>query len=170
MPLPDIRAEVQRHRNLKAELLALYPELTEEDPALADTLMGETTLDRVIAAMIEEALIREALADGIAGRIKAMHERKSRLTAGADRLRAMALWAMQELGGDQKLVEPTFTASVGKAPAAVIVTNEDAIPDRLCRIVREPSKTAIAIELKAGRDVPGCVLGNARAVLRILTS
>lgn len=166
---PDIAQAVQRHRNLKTELLALYPELTEEDPALADTLLGETTLDRVIAAMIEEALIREALADGIAGRIKAMQERKSRLAAGADRLRAMALWAMQE-GDFPKLTEPTFTASVSQGRPAVVVTNEDAIPERFCKIVREPSKSAIAIELKAGRDVPGAVFGNTRPILTVRTS
>jgi hypothetical protein len=167
--MPDIIQAVQRHRNLKAELLALYPELTEEDPALADTLMGETTLDRVIAAMIEEALIREALADGIAGRIKAMQERKSRLSAGADKLRAMALWAMQE-GGFPKLTEPTFTATVSQGRPAVVVTNADAVPDRLCTIVREPSKSAIAIELKARRNVPGAVFSNTKPVLTIRTS
>jgi hypothetical protein len=166
---PDVLQAVQRHRNLKAELLALYPELTEEDPALADTLMGETTLDRVIAAMIEEALIREALAEGISGRIKAMQERKSRLAAGADKLRAMVLWAMQE-GGFPKLVDPTFTATVSQGRPAVVVTNPDAVPDSLCKIVREPSKSAIAIELKAGRDVPGAVFGNTRPILTVRTS
>jgi Siphovirus Gp157 len=167
MPLPDIRAEVQRHRNIREELKALYPEVVDDE--LADTIEGATTLDRAIATLIEEALTREALADGIAGRIQAMQERKSRLTTGADKLRAMALWAMQE-GGFPKLTEPTFTASVAQGRPAVVVTNADAVPDHLCKIVREPSKSAIAIELKAGRDVPGAVFGNTRPILTVRTS
>ena len=162
----DIRAEVQRHRNIKEELLTLYPELADDTPALADTLLGETTLDRAIASLIEEALIREALADGIAGRIKAMQERKSRLASGAEKLRAMALWAMQE-GGFPKLTEPTFTATVGQASPKVVISDEKQLPAWAWRITKEPNKTQIATVLKGGEEVPGATFGNTRPTLTV---
>lgn len=165
----DIRAAAQQHRNLKAELLALYPELAEDDQALADTLEGISRIDRVIAKLIEEALFREALVAGIAERMRELAERKSRLSAGAEKMRSMALWAMGE-AGLLKLTEPEFTATAGVSRPSVVIVDEAALPDAMVRVVRSPDKTLIGAELKLGHEVPGAMLSNPRAMLTVKKS
>jgi hypothetical protein len=63
-----------------------------------------------------------------------------------------------------------MTISVGRGKPRVIITNPDLVPDFLCRIVREPSKTAIAEALKNfynAEDIPGVTLGNPQPFLTI---
>lgn len=43
-------------------------------------------------------------------------------------------------------------------PESVEIMDADAIPDAFCKIVKEPSKTAIKEALKAGKTVPGAAL------------
>jgi hypothetical protein len=167
--MANLLAAVQEHRNLRAELLDLYPDLATDDQALADTLQGESRLDRVVARVITAALEREAMADGITAYIKTLQDRRSRLTVGAEKLRAMALWALQE-AGIKKLEEPNFTALTQASQPSVVIIDEEMIPAEFTRIKVEPNKKLIAEVLKAGKEVPGCQLSNRRQSLVVRVS
>ena len=73
-----VRARVRQHD----------PDLDER--TLADTVEGLTDLHEIIGAIVRSALVDEALADGLKGRIKEMESRlraaqRPRLQAAADR-------------------------------------------------------------------------------------
>src|SRR5437764_746502 len=109
----DIKSAIQQHRNVRAELLASFPELSDDDAALRDTLEGCSTLDETVIALIREALAREYQADGLGLLLKKMQERRQRLQADAEKLREAARWGLEE-SGIPKLAAPDFTASLTK--------------------------------------------------------
>jgi hypothetical protein len=167
--MPDIAAAVTRHKAIRDELLATFPDLAWDQDTLRDTLEGQSDLDGVIAALIEEALYREALIDGINERISALTERKVRLLDGAEKLRAMALHAMTE-AGLPSIKKATFTASLGQSRASVVIVDENLIPSRFTQTIRKPDKKAIGEALKAGTEIPGCEMSNQKPILTVRTS
>lgn len=152
------------HHEMVAQIRAAFPDENEE--SLCDTIEGESNLSEAIAAVLRAALESAAMADGIDAMIEKVQMRKRRLAARATALRAAALQAMQD-AGMKKLSAPDMTVSIGHSKPRVIITEPDMIPDHLCKIIREPSKTAIGAELAAGRDVPGATLGNPQSFLTI---
>jgi hypothetical protein len=62
---PNLGLALQEHRNLRAQLLEAFPELAEDEQALADSLEGISSLDRQIIAAMRHAVEREAHAEGI---------------------------------------------------------------------------------------------------------
>lgn len=158
----DLSAAVVTRQNLRAQLVAMYPELDTDDDAdvLRDTLEGLDTLNEDIIAVLRAALEREAAAkaidDDLIGRLVA---RSRRLKDGAKSLRAAVLQAMQE-AGLPKVKAPDMTVSVVPGTSKIIVIDEAEIPDDLCRIRREPNKTEITKALAEGRSVPGVETGN----------
>jgi len=161
-------ALVEQYRRLRADLLAEYPELIEDGATLSDTLEGETDLPDVLARIIRDARRDEAMADGLGTLIKDEQDRKSRLTARAEKRRriAQALMDAVEMG---KLEQPDFVASIRSVPPKVEITDEAALPETFVKIVRSPDKTAIKDALKRGEQVPGAVLGNGSTTLAITT-
>ncbi len=165
----NLAEAVKGYQSLREQFLAMWPELIDDNAALHDTLQGATNLDEMIILVMRATMEREDSAKAIAERIETLKRRKDRLEAGAQKLRAMALQAMQE-AGLKKIAAPDFSLSVGQGKPKVLIIDEDLIPDRLCRITRTPSKTMIADEMAAGRDVPGATRSNAQSFLRVSTS
>ena len=166
--MADLSRAILAHRQLVAQIRAAFPDVPEED--LADSIEGATDLDDAIAAVIREALAREAMAQGIDEFAAALARRKARLLNGASTLRAAARTAMEE-ANLKRIPAPDFTASLGEGRAKVIITDLSKIPDQyLRRADPEPYKKALAEALKAGATVPGAELGNKPQVLNVRVS
>jgi hypothetical protein len=60
-----------------------------------------------------------------------------------------------------------MTVTVGNGTPKVIVTDEGAIPDDLCKVTRLPVKTLIKEALCEGREIPGAMLGNVEPRLNV---
>lgn len=155
----------QRQRD---RLLAEFPEMSEDPVLLSDTLEGMFDTNTVIASFIRRAREDEANADALAGMLKDMGARRSRLQLRADKYRASAL-AMMDAIGMRKLEQPDFTASIRAVPPRVEIEDEAAIPDDLCKVVRTPDKTKIKEALSIG-PVDGARMTNGGETLTLRTS
>lgn len=161
--LPSLAAEYLR---MRAALLAEFPELAEDAHALADTLDGVSDATEVVATLIRGSREDAAFVKALGGLIDEMAERKERYAARADRRRETAMRFMERL--ERRKVEfPDFTASVVAGRRSVIVADPAAVPDDLCRIKREPDKTAIREAIEEGKKVPGAFLSNGGETLSV---
>jgi hypothetical protein len=142
----------------------MFPEETDE--TLADTIEGESDLPAAIISVLRAAIEREVTAKALADLIDTMVGRKRRFEEGARNLRGAALHTMEEVGL-RKLAAPDMTVSVGTTRPKVLIVDDAAVPDDLCKITRAPSRTEIAKALAEGRDVPGVTLGNPETHLTI---
>lgn len=162
-------AAVTTHRSLRDQLLAAFPELSEDDQALADSLEGISDFKEQCLAVMRLAIEQEALAEAIPPLIKRLQERKQRLEGSADKKRAIVLHAMTE-AGEKKIVGPDLTLSTSWGKAPLIITEPDKVPDELCKVQRTPKKTEIVAwlnELDAMSKPAWATLGNPRMKLTV---
>ncbi len=138
-----------------------------DDPDFATLIESECDVLEGLRRIIRAARHTDAQAKALAEMLADGRERKARLERKADRLRAAALWALGELG-QKRLDAPDFTATVGNSRPKVIITDEGALPDDVCVMKREPSKTAIAAWL-AEKPCPGAEFGNPSPSLTVRT-
>lgn len=153
---------------VRDSLLAEYPELADDSDALTDTLDGEAQALDLVARLIRDAREDDSMADALTPMQRDMAERKSRLASRADKRRDAALKLMNAIG-ERKIVRPDFTASVRAAPPKVIVTDDAALPDAVCKFERKPDRSAIKEALERGEAVAGAMLGNGSETLTIRT-
>lgn len=158
-------AEYQRVRDM---LLASFPELAEDEQALADTLDGETALSDAVASLIRSAREDEAFEEAGAKIAAEQRERASRYGQRAMKRRDAAL-ALMQAAGLSKIERPDFTVSVGKGRGKVIIKDEALIPDVFFRVKRSPDLTAIANAFKANETVLGAEMSNAEPTLTVRT-
>jgi hypothetical protein len=146
-------------------LFSEHPELAEDDVLRADMNEGCTDIDDVFRVIATR--IREAKADGDANDTlaKLYRERKERFERREEVLRLLAkrLLDVADLA-KWRTPEGSFSVIPGKPKADVY--DEAAVPDSLCRIRREPDKTAIKAVLEGGEGVPGARLTNGNPSLR----
>jgi hypothetical protein len=155
---------IPAHREIVERVREMFPEETDE--TLADTIEGESDLPAAIISVLRAAIEREVTAKALADLIDTMVGRKRRFEEGARNLRGAALHTMEEVGL-RKLAAPDMTVSVGTTRPKVLIVDDAAVPDDLCKITRAPSRTEIAKALAEGRDVPGVTLGNPETHLTI---
>lgn len=154
------------YRRLRDALLAEFPELTEDEQTLADTLEGESELPDIISLLIREARKDKAMADALATMIQESQERKQRFLYRAEKRRMTAMGLMNAVGL-RKLEQPDFTASIRSVGSKIEITDDASIPDAFCRVVKTPDKTAIKAALERGEKVSGAVLGNGGETLSV---
>lgn len=159
-------AAIVTRKNLRDQLLAAWPDLTEDADTLLDTLAGLDEFEEQCIAALRHAIEREAMGKALAELIDGMQARKKRLEEGAKFLRVAALNAMQE-AGVPKIKAPDMSLSVGYSKPKVVIVDEALIPDSLCRISRAANKTEIAKVIAAGEAVPGTELGNPQPFLSV---
>ena len=167
MTLLTVSNELLRYRALRRRLLEEFPVLDNE--TIRDTLEGITDLHEMIAAVIRSALVDEALHAGLRTRVNDMRERLSRLELRASKKRELALEAMTEVGLG-KLEQPDFTASARAGSPALVVVEEERIPEAYW--LPQPPKLdrqAILGELKQGAGIPGVQMSNPKPVLSVRT-
>jgi hypothetical protein len=162
-----LSTETPRYQLLKQRLLTEYPDLDAE--TLADTLEGITDLHEMIAAVIRSALVDEALQSGLRTRIADMKTRLSRLEERGSKKRQLALEAMTE-AGLKKLEQPDFTASARAGLPALVVVEEDRIPDGYW-VPQSPKidRQSLLADLKRDGHIPGTELSNPKPTLSVRT-
>lgn len=156
LPSPNITAELATHLRHRDLLLQRLPEI--DDETLADTLEGLTNLHEMLAAVVQSALIDEALASGLKGRIDVMRERLTRLVERASRKREAALGVMIK-ADIRKIADPEFTASLRRGAKKVLVEHEEQVPAHYW--VPQPprlNRQLLLSDMKAGSGVPGASL------------
>lgn len=156
----NVQAHLSHYKAMKERLLVAFPELAEDESALLDTLEGATDLDTALVALFESAELDKLLAASLKERIGAMQERLARLSDREKRKRTIIAETM-ESAGLKKIEAASVTLSIRPSPAAVVITDEAAIPAEFWRekITKSPDKTAIKDALAKG-EVPGAHLSN----------
>lgn len=159
-PLQDA---VAHHLWLKAELLRQFPELAEDDPALLDTLEGESTLEQAVIQVMRAIDDDLMMINGLAERMSLLASRRLRIEQRIEKMQGAVLAAM-ERGGVKKITAPDFTLTVTAGKPKVIITAEELLPADYLDIPEipapKPNKVRIAAALKEKRDVPGATLSN----------
>jgi len=153
------------YRTIRERIIALEADIDEE--TLADTLEGITDLHEVIAAVVRGALTDEALAEGLKHHIETLQARRQRLVDRARSRRTVARDAMLDVDL-KKLAAPDFTLSVRPGTPALVVTDEQTIPDAYWK-PRPPQLDRLGLlsDLKNGLVVTGAGLGNPEPVLSV---
>lgn len=167
--MPDLLRALDNDRSLKAQLLAAYPELADDHDALIDTIDSISDLDLAVVAALRVAVERETHGKALGDLIKQMQERKARLEAGGERIRAVCLHVMQE-AGRKRIVAPDMLITVQEGRVGYTVTDAGLVPDDLCKIERTPRMKDIAEAIANGRDVPGVAPRNPRPFISLRRS
>ena len=156
-----------KYRALKDRLQAEDPAL--DDQTLADTVEGLTDLHEILIAIVRSALVDEALATGLKGRIAEMEDRLGRLQDRASKRRQIAKDVMVELDL-KKLNAPDFTASIRAGMPALMVIDEKAVPSIYWE-PREPrlNRQGLVTDLKQGAEITGVILSNPEPILSVRT-
>lgn len=135
-------AAVVSRVNLRDQLLATWPELADDSGTLLDSLSGLDNFEEQVVAIMRQVAEREVYAKALGELMAGMHERKQRLENGAKWLRAAVLHAMQE-AGVPKIRAADMSLSVSPGKPRLVILDETAVPDTLCRVERKPDRKAI---------------------------
>ena len=158
--MPDITISPARLQAAMTEAMKLKAEIGDgDDRLLLDTIEGQTSVFDIIDRLAEQSIADKLLAERGAERLK-------RLEARADRARS-TIQRMMEALGVPKLERSIATMTVADGPRAVIVTDQQALPEFYWR--KAPDKVQLARDLKAGKQIAGAELANGAPVLRILS-
>lgn len=157
----------QQQLELKQKLM----EMNLDEQTIADTLEGNAG---EIEAKIENYGIvlrdRESFVDAISKEIERLTERINAEKKRIERTKNWLLSSMVTL--EIKKVEcPLFTIAVQDNPPSVDVYNDKLIPEEYMRVpepkppVPAPDKRLILDDLKAGKEVAGCVLKRDKRIV-----
>lgn len=153
----------QQIENLKVS----HPELIEDDEAWLASLESETKFEELVTQLVRRIDDSKALADGTAGRLAELQERKARMLHRMESLRNL-LFKLMESAELAKLELPEATISVRKgSPQLVGDADPDDVCDVYCKISRTLDRTAIKDALKDGVAIPGFSLSNGTPSLSI---
>lgn len=159
----NLHNAIRHHELLRDRLLAEFPELREDETALADTLDGVSDLDEAIAAVVRSLDDDEAMVVGIGDRQTSLATRADRYKARIETKRKLIADAM-EAAALKKIVKPDFTLSLTPVKPKVVITDEALVPPgyKIAPTPPEPKpdKKQIGDDLRAGYVVPGATLSN----------
>ncbi len=159
--------ELAHHQYLREQLAAQFPDADEE--TLLDTMEGMTDLNEMIAWVVRSRLDDLAMLAALRARTSDMQERTGRLEQRADKKKDVVTSVM-ERAGLKKLTEPDFTLSLRSTNPPLVVTDEGEVPEDFWK--PQPAKLdrqGLLTALKAGREVPGVVLGNGGVTISVRT-
>ncbi len=148
------------------DLIAIYPELEDDETLRADTLEGATDINSVLAKLVLEREAAYGMAEGVKVPVEDLRQRKARLERRGDGY-GEAIERVMNAAGLSKVTLPNATLSITSAAPSVIVSDESALPERFIRTKREVDKTAINAAVKAGEKIPGVVVSNGAARLTV---
>lgn len=148
-----------------AAIRAMLADHADEE-LVADMLEGSTDLHEWVRYLLSAIEADE-------GAIKVLNEqisdRQSRKVSAGKRVerRREAIQAFLECAKLDKLMLPEATLSVRRVPPKPIVSDEQAVPDDLCRVKKTPDMAAIKAALETGRAVSGVTLDNGSVSLTV---
>jgi Gp157 protein len=155
----------QQIENLKVS----HPELIEDDEAWLASLESETRFEELVTQLVRRIDDSKALAEGTAGRLTELQERKARLLHRMESLRNL-LFKLMESAELAKLELPEATITIRKGQPQLVGDADPAdLCDVYCKISRTLDRTAIKSALKDGVAIPGFSLSNATPSLSIRT-
>lgn len=159
---PD-RVIRQTIENLKIS----HPDLLADDEAWAATLESETDFNEILTTIVRRIEDTKALVIGTKDRFEELSARKARFEHRVETLRELAFKIMHaaELA-KVELPEATLSLRAGTQQLIGEADPKD-LPDALCKISRNPDRTAIKDALKTGQTVPGYQLSNSPPSLTI---
>lgn len=159
----ELHREMKAAQAIKAAVLAM----TDDEDAIRDTLEGETNLHELVRRVLLSIDDDQLIVDGCKARIEDLAARKSRVASRIEAKRTMIEQAMAI--AELKTIETDVaTATLGKRPRSVVVTNEAEIPAAYWK-QQDPTldKKALADALKNNEAIPGAELSNGGSTLTI---
>lgn len=166
-----LHTETQAARIMKDALLRRFPNLSDDEQTLSDTLDGETDLSSAIELVIEEIAELETLIVGAKARADELRLRAGRMEDKAEKLRDAVLEAMQD-AGFKKLTFAGATVSVRVIPQRALIADDKAAVEAgfgtsETKTVYSIDRPAITQELKAGASFTFATLSNGGVTLAI---
>ena len=147
-----------------------FPDLVEDQEAWLLSLESETDLNALLSSIVKQWADDKAMEAGISLRMKELTERRDRYRRRIDSVRALALNVMQA-AEIKKHELPEATLSVrNSSPALKGDADPSLLPDDLCNIKREISRSKIRDAIENGRTVEGFYLSNGEPSLTIRIS
>jgi hypothetical protein len=148
------------HRQMVERLM----ECQDDAAAIADTIEAESFPLELKAQNVAYAIRNlESSAEAIKEAESQMTERRKRIEKRAEQIREYLKTCM-EVAGVQKIECPHFALTIAKNPAAVEIFEPSMVPVAYMRQPEppppSPDKARIKESLKAGTDVPGCLLAQ----------
>lgn len=113
-----------------------------DEQLFADMLVGETDIDHICRRIWEQVARDEEMLAGIKERKDALAERQRRVESRRDGAKAL-IGRVLRIGHLNKLELPEVTLSIRDGKPTLKVVDPEAVPEELCRVKREPDKTAI---------------------------
>lgn len=147
-------------------LINEHPEMMQDEDLKVDMLLGSTDFYELVEKIHRNIMENTMLLQGLHDLIDGLKKRREALGNRIDFHRAL-IKRLMEVSDQRSIDLPAAKISLGKSPAKVIITDEDAIPNEFVRMKREPNKTAIREALVGGKDVPGTTLSNGGTSLTI---
>jgi hypothetical protein len=154
----------------RERLLAIDPDMGEDQTLLADCLEGEAEGDpfAVIDRLVAAAIHANDMAEIAHVRATELAERKARFKRRNEQLRGVVQEMLTALD-IRKLERVQYTASIRAGTPHVVVTDIDDLPEIYVRTKREPDKAAILAALNEGYEFDGATKSNAPPSLMIKT-
>jgi hypothetical protein len=162
-----IQTQLLQHKLFREKLLAGLPDLDEE--TLADTLEGITDLNEMLGELVRSALLDEAYAKGLSGRISDMRKLLDRLETRASKKRELVRGTMAD-AHIKKLIQEDFSAFIRESSTSLEVFSEDAIPPPYW-IPQPPRLDRVSLlrDLRAGQSIEGARLAAPKVQLSVRT-
>lgn len=157
---PDlVRRQIE---NLKLQ----FPELAEDEDAWALTIESETGAVEMLRQIERRRQDAAHMAGAIASNIAELGLRQERFEGREKAMRALAFKIM-EATNLRKTEMPEATYSIRAGQPKLIIKDESAVPDNLCRIKREPDKTVIKDAMMNGYSPSWAELSNGEPSLSV---
>jgi len=161
--LQDLREQTHAARAL---LSTFADVLADDEQAQADLVEGETDLEDAIERAVLRIAEIEAMVDGLKAMSDRIAQRRSRIEAQADSLRAAVLIAL-EATGQRKFEMDLATVSRRTVPPKAQIVTEAEIPSQFWkRADPKVDMRALLAALKEG-PVPGAELSNGSETISI---
>jgi len=158
--------EVTVWRTLR-ERISAAEGIAEDDPALIDTLDGETTLNERLVRLAISSNEDKAYSAACKALAEQYTDRAKRIMERHDSKRRMIAWAMQETG-QAGITGPLVTLSMRMGKPRLVINEDRLSHDYMkSKVTYQPDKEAIQAAIDAG-DVPeGVQIDNAEPILTV---
>lgn len=149
-------------------LIALCPELADDEQLRHDMLEGSTEAFDFLSRVARRIINDKALAEGTDAYITELRERKERIERRVDAWRSLALKILQ--AADLRKAElPEATLSVTKGREKLVIPDPKAVPEMFCKVSYSPDNALIKEALATGTDInwAAIVQGDPSLTVRI---